>query len=88
MQRTLRHFAGELGDMKESSDASVVHYEITVEGCLDQAHWPRWFGGLTVTPKEDGTTVLLGPVTDQAALYGLLGKARDLGLTLISVQRR
>jgi len=34
---------------------------------------------------EGGTTVLAGPVADQAALYDLLIKMRDLGLTLLSV---
>jgi hypothetical protein len=65
---------------------SPAHYEITVKGHLDQAHWSRWFDGMQVTLKADGTTVLSGPVADQAALHGLLGKVRDLGLVLISVQ--
>ncbi|GEM_PF-387117 len=65
---------------------SPVHYEITVKGHLDQAHWSRWFDGMRVTLKADGTTVLSGPVADQAALHGILGKVRDLGLVLISVQ--
>jgi hypothetical protein len=34
---------------------------------------------------SDGTTILSGPVIDQAALYGLLRKVRDLGLPLLSV---
>jgi len=61
-------------------------YEIQVQEQLDDL-WSAWFGGLTLTHGEDNTTVLIGPVADQAALYGLLGKARDLGLTLISVRR-
>jgi hypothetical protein len=43
---------------------------------------------LTLTQEGDGTTVLSGSVADQAALYGLLGKVRDLGLPLIAVNRR
>ena len=50
-------------------------------------HWSAWFGGLTLSRGEDTTTALRGPVADQAALYGLLDKTRDLGLTLISVRR-
>jgi len=65
-----------------------VDYEIEVEGHLDRSRWSRWFDGLEVTPREEGTTVLCGPVADQAALHGLLGKVRDLGLVLISVRRR
>jgi hypothetical protein len=49
------------------------HYEIRFKGHLDA----RW--------ASDGTTILSGPVVDQAALYGLLRKVRDLGLPLVSV---
>jgi hypothetical protein len=59
-------------------------YEIRVEGHLDR-EWSDWFEGLAVTLAEDGTTLLTGPVADQAALHGLLKKVRDLGLPLISV---
>jgi hypothetical protein len=47
----------------------------------------EWFEGLRFTHMRDGTTVLRGPVADQAALHGLLGKVRDLGLPLVSVTR-
>lgn len=60
------------------------HYEIRIKGHLD-ALWAAWFDGLRLTPKCDGTTVIHGPVADQAALHGLLRKVRDLGLTLVSV---
>jgi hypothetical protein len=59
-------------------------YEIRLQGHLD-ARWGAWFDGLTLTHDSDGTTIIHGPVTDQAALYGLLQKTRDLGLPLISV---
>ncbi len=61
-------------------------YEIRIEGHLDR-EWSDWFEGLTVTPKEDGTTLLSGPVADQAALHGLLRRIRDLGVPLLSVAR-
>jgi len=61
-------------------------YEIRVEGCLPSG-WTDWFEGLSVRPAENGTTLLTGSVPDQAALYGLLKKVRDLGMPLISVQR-
>ena len=51
-------------------------------------HWSTWFDGLIVAPGDDGTTVLQGPVPDQAALHGLLAKLRDLGLPLISLTRK
>jgi len=63
-----------------------VFYEIQVQEQLDD-HWSTWFDDLTLTPGEDNTTFLRGPVIDQAALHGLLDKTRDLGLTLVSVRR-
>lgn len=62
-------------------------YQICVQGHLD-ARWLPRFAGLTITLTPTGETVLSGPVVDQAALYGLLNQIRDLGLDLISVQRR
>jgi hypothetical protein len=59
-------------------------YEIRVKGRLD-TRWTAWFDGLTLTHGSDGTTIIHGPVADQAALHGLLQKVRDLGLSLISV---
>jgi hypothetical protein len=59
-------------------------YEIRLKGHLD-ARWTDWFEGLSFTHESDGTTILSGPVVDQAALHGLLRKVRDLGLPLVSV---
>jgi hypothetical protein len=65
---------------------SRMHYEITVEGVLDE-HWLGWFDGLHVASDASGKTVIFGPVVDQAALLGLLVRVRDLGLPLVSVHR-
>ena len=62
-------------------------YEIRVKGHLN-ARWAAWFDGLTLSQESDGTTLLSGWVSDQAALHGLLAKVRDLGLPLIAVRRR
>ncbi len=59
-------------------------YEIRLKGHL-AARWAAWFDGLSLTHESDGTTVIQGPVVDQAALHGLLSKVRDLGLPLVSV---
>jgi hypothetical protein len=59
-------------------------YEIQLRGRLDQ-RWTSWFDGMSITSRDDGTTVLTGPVSDQAALHGLLARLRDLGLPLLSV---
>ena len=68
---------------KTDSSQPVV-YQIRIKGHLG-SQWKDWFGGLTITLEEDGDTLLTGPVTDQAALHGLLKKVRDLGMPLISV---
>jgi hypothetical protein len=57
-----------------------------MDGYLDR-RWSPWFGDLRLSHHSDGTTILCGPVVDQAALHGLLAKVRDLNLTLISVIR-
>ena len=59
-------------------------YEIRIKGHLD-GRWAEWFEGLTIILEDNGNTLLTGPVSDQAALHGLLKKVRDLGLTLVSV---
>jgi len=61
-------------------------YEIRLKGHLD-ARWSDRFDGLHFVHESDGTTVLSGPVADQAALHGLLRAVRDLGLPLISVNQ-
>ncbi len=60
------------------------HYEIKIRGHLD-AGWSAWFADLTLTHIEENVTLLAGSLPDQAALYGLLERIRDLNLTLISV---
>ena len=61
-------------------------YRLRVSGHLDD-RWSDWLEGLAVERQEDGTTVLVGPVVDQAALQGVLVRIRDLGLPLLSVRR-
>ncbi|HYY88992.1 MAG TPA: hypothetical protein VFA49_09370 [Chloroflexota bacterium] len=62
------------------------NYEVRLKGRLD-ARWAAWFDGLGLTHEGAGTTVMHGPVADQAALHGLLSKVRDLGLPLVSTTR-
>ncbi len=58
-------------------------YEIRVKGILD-ASWSAWFAPLVLVPRQD-ETLIVGPVQDQAELFGILLKVRDMGLELISV---
>lgn len=61
-------------------------HEIRIKGKLDD-RWGDWVEGLTLTRDSDGTTVLCGPLADQAALHGVLNRIRDLGLPIVSVRR-
>jgi len=64
--------------------AEPGRYEVRLKGHLDD-RWAAWFDGLSLHREDDGTTSVRGPIADQAALHGLLGKVRDTGLALISV---
>ena len=68
----------------ETKPDPPVVYQIRVRSHLSP-EWTDWFEGLTITLEENGDMLLTGPVIDQAALYGLLKKVRDLGMPLISV---
>ena len=72
--------------MSNRQNDKVRTYQIRIEGQFGQ-QWTDWFDGLSITPGEDGTTLLTGPVIDQSALHGLLKKVRDLGAPLVSVNR-
>ncbi len=70
----------------ENARLPLDTYEIIVEGQLD-AHWLEWFDGLTIQPLPNGNTQLSGPLTDQAALRGVLDRIFDLNLNLLSLRR-
>jgi hypothetical protein len=62
-------------------------YRLRVAGHLEGGHWASWFEGLSVALEPAGTSLIAGPVADQAALHGLLAQVRDLNLVLLSVER-
>ena len=70
--------------LSERDNDRPLIYQIRIRGHLGQP-WQEWFEGLTLTLEADGTTLLTGPVVDQAALYGILKKVSDLGMPLLSV---
>lgn len=72
--------------MHRSNDSDATTYEIRLTGHLD-ARWTARFDGLAMRLEADGTTVISGPIADQAALHGLLQRVRDLGIPLVSVTR-
>jgi hypothetical protein len=61
-------------------------YQIRVQGHLDP-QWADWFNGMTIVYDDHDETVLTGHLADQAALFGVLARVRDLGLTLLAVNR-
>jgi hypothetical protein len=76
--------SGRDGAIGDRPDAEA--YEIRLTGHLDR-RWAAWFDGLDVSHPGDGTTVISGPIADQAALHGLFQRVRHLGLPLVSVTR-
>ena len=80
------HQSNEISDdpQPEFDPNQPMVYQIRVKSHLD-SDWTDWFEGLNITLEKTGHTLLTGPVVDQAALYGLLKKIRDLGMLLISV---
>ena len=76
--------SNKLNSPRDSSQPKI--YQIRVKDHLS-LEWTDWFGGLAITLEENGDTLLTGPVIDQAALYGLLRKVRDLGMALVSVNQ-
>lgn len=63
-----------------------TEYVIRVRGQLDPK-LSGWFGDLAIAHTADGDSLLTGRIVDQAALYGVLARCRDLGVTLISINR-
>src|SRR2546426_9904256 len=68
----------------ESDPGQPLDYQIRIKGHLGR-EWTDWVGGLTLSLEDNGETLLTGPVVDQAALYGLLRKVRDVAMPLLSV---
>ncbi|UCD38256.1 MAG: hypothetical protein JSW54_01890 [Fidelibacterota bacterium] len=64
---------------------SSTYYRIRIKGGLSK-QWSDWFEGLEIS-SEKGSTMITGPIKDQAALHGILNRIRDLGITLVSVNQ-
>jgi hypothetical protein len=72
------------GINSEGDPGEPLVYQIRLKGHLGP-HWSGWFDGLTITPLDNGETLLTGPIIDQAALFGVLRKVGNLGMPLVSV---
>lgn len=68
-----------------AKEAGAEQYEIRIRGLLDD-RWAGHFDGMDIVHERAGTTRLVGPLADQAALYGVLNRMRDLGIALVSVR--
>jgi hypothetical protein len=62
----------------------MLKVEIFVKGWIDE-QWAEWLGGLMISPARPDLTVLTGVLPDQAAVYGIISRMRDLGFELSSV---
>jgi hypothetical protein len=72
-------------DLAESLRAGPNRYRIRVKGQLDPS-WGEALGGLEVVWDEEDNTVLVGELSDQSALRGVLTRLFDLGSLLLSVE--
>ena len=74
-----------MGSIILQQEANVMqNVEIIVKGQIDQ-HWSEWLGGLQITHIGQDQSQLSGPIADQAALYGILAKLRDLSMELVAL---
>ena len=64
--------------------AGRSNYRIVVRGRLTD-RFGSAFAGMALEP-EDGATALVGAISDQSHLFGLLERVRSLGLELIRVE--
>ena len=79
--------AGKLNDCRDAGEMFPALYLIRVQGRLEGSGWPDWFGSMEISADvAQGETTLRGLVADQAELYGLLSKLRNLALPLLLVQ--
>ena len=81
---TTEHLGNGTTSTPSAGHGHIQQYDIRVQGHLG-SRWTAWFDGLCLTNADDGTTVISGPVVDQAALHGVLQKLRDAGIALVSL---
>lgn len=70
--------------LKTCNEEGKQKVEIRVKGQIDE-DWSEWFEGFKIQPRGSEESIIMGEVKDQADLYGLIAKLRDLGITLLAV---
>jgi len=65
----------------------TIRYTLRIREALG-ARWSRWFEDFVITHNAAGDTIISGEVIDEAAFYGLITRARDLGLTILALERQ
>jgi hypothetical protein len=71
---------------KKPSPNQAANYQIRIKGHFDR-FWEDWFDGLTTVCEPDGNTLLIGYLPDQPALYGLIIKLQEMGITLLAINQ-
>jgi hypothetical protein len=82
---TITLFCHTMKTVEETRMTDRIYCQIRVKGHLSE-EWSVWFDGLEIDNRAGGEAVLAGPLPDQAALYGVLNRMRDLGLALIALE--
>lgn len=72
--------------MRTPPHAPTARYRVRVASELDPG-WAATLDGWQIVPAPAGATALERRAADQAAVYGLLLRLRDLGLVLLAVER-
>ena len=67
------------------NEVTMQNVEIRVKGKIDP-HWSEWLDGFEIIHEGKDQTLIIGQVVEQATLYGILKKLRDLGLKLLLVK--
>jgi hypothetical protein len=77
---------------KYRPDVSLLapaRYRICIQGILDK-NWSKYCGGMMIEhendPKRGALTILVGRLTDQSALIGVLISLHDIGCPILSVE--
>ena len=61
-------------------------YHIRLKEALDRSTID-WFGEISITPQENGETLLAGQFADQPALRGFMDQLWNLNFTVLYLER-